>query len=761
MWTRSLLVVGSLALAVTACSGDDGQDDDVVARDAGVAPRDAGASTRDAGTSTNRDGGASADGGERDGGTERDGGVSLVGLDDRPANPGCLAPPPPSTGRVQIRLTPVYQSAGSFSRPIFATQAPGDSSRWYVVEQAGRVRVFDDTPNPGQATTAIDLRSIVDDGPNEAGLLSMAFHPDFATNRYVYLSYTTGSPLTSRVVRYTADATGATFDASTDFEIFSVRQPFGNHNGGMIAFGQDGHLYLALGDGGSGGDPNGNGQNINTVLGAILRFDVDGGSPYAIPPTNPFAQTQGADEIFAWGLRNPWRFSFDRVTGELWAGDVGQGRLEEVDLIELGGNYGWNIREGDTCYNSNNCDTAGLIDPVAVYGRSEGVSITGGYVYRGTNIPGLVGVYLYADFSSGRLWGLFEDPNTGDREPDVLLNTGLNVASFAEGNDGEVYVVAFDGTLRRIELDGNPPMDAFPTLLSETGCVDASDPKLPAAGLIPYDVNAPLWSDGAAKQRWMALPDGETVTVGADGDFDFPNRTVLMKRFELNGRLVETRLFMRHMDGQWAGYTYAWNDAQTDATLLESSRRVDVAGTSWRIPSRGECMACHSSAAGRSLGLEIAQLNRVLAYPSTGRTANQLATLSAIGVLADPIADVTALPAFFEYDDDTAPVADRTRGYLHSNCANCHQAGGPAQGMLRLRYDTALADSGMCDEPTAGSFGITDARVVAPGSPARSVLSYRMHTLEAPRMPRIGSEVVDPVGTALVDAWITGLGSCP
>lgn len=762
--TKWALIFASSLLVLSACSGDDDDDSTVKDRDAGQAVRDAGDNTpRDGGDVTGRDGGTPRDAGDntpRDGGM-RDGGVSTSGLDNRPPNPTCTAPMPPNNARVQIQTTAVYQSAGSFNRPIFALQAPGDGTRWYVVEQAGRVLVFDDVPTPGAADTFVDIRGTVDDGPNEAGLLGMAFHPDYANNGYVYLSYTTGGPLTSRIVRYTVNGAGTALQTNTAFEIYSIRQPFGNHNGGMIAFGPDGHLYFGLGDGGSGGDPLGAGQDITTDLGAILRLDVDGGSPYAIPPTNPFYQVTGRDEIYAYGLRNPWRFSFDRVTGELWAGDVGQNRLEEVDIVQLGGNYGWNIREGDRCYNNPNCDSSGLIDPVATYGRGEGQSITGGYVYRGTQVPGLEGVYLYADFVSGRLWGLFENLQTGEYEDDVLLNTGQNIASFAEGVDGELYIMTFGGQMLQIQIDGNPPVDNFPTLLSQTGCVDTNDPTVPVAAMIPYEVNAPLWSDDATKRRWFAVPDGETITVGADGDFDFPNGSVLMKEFSVNGQRVETRLMMRHMDGTWAGYTYEWNDTETEATLLESSKRVDVNGTTWRIPSRGECMGCHTSQAGRSLGLEVAQQNAPFTYPRTARTANQLETYSEVGFLTSPIGDVTQLDSLPSYGDMNAPLEERVRGYLHSNCANCHRMDGVARGMLDMRYDVALGDTGLCDPPLLGDYGLNNPLVVAPGNPQRSMLSFRMGTLEAPRMPPLGSEIVDSEGVTLVNGWINALNACP
>ena len=234
-----------------------------------------------------------------------------------------------------------------------------------------------------------------------------------------------------------------------------IGQPFSNHNGGHITFGPDGYLYVGLGDGGSGGDPRGHGQNLRTLLGTILRIDVstlDVTGSYAVPPDNPFVGVEGArPEIWAYGLRNPWRFSFDRETGELWAGDVGQNKLEEIDIITPGGNYGWNIMEGSSCFRDNRCDRDEFVPPVAEYGRDGGCSVTGGYVYRGSRLPALVGAYLYGDFCTGKIWALRYD---GSRvtENAQIADTDLQISSFAEGPDGEVYILSFTGQIARLTL---------------------------------------------------------------------------------------------------------------------------------------------------------------------------------------------------------------------------------------------------------------------------------------------------------------------
>jgi glucose/arabinose dehydrogenase len=367
--------------------------------------------------------------------------------------------PPPSVPT--IALNPVFPGV-SFVDLVKLVQAPGDSSRWFAVEKRGIVRVFDNDPNVMSATAFIDISARVNAGPNEAGLLGMAFHPDWgvAGNFEVFLSYThTGAALESYISRFHSLDNGATLDSTTEEVIMTVLQPFSNHNGGNVEFGPDGFLYSGWGDGGSGGDPQDNAQNTSTLLGTMTRVDVDGGTPYAIPTDNPFATngacTQGVGaaacpEIFAWGLRNPWRWSFDSINGELWVGDVGQGAIEEVDRVELNGNYGWRCREGSATFDTSGNCPAGLIDPITEYGRGAGQSITGGYVYRGAAIPELQGFYVFADFLSGRIWALPASSGTGS-SADELLDTNFFISSFAEGNDGELYVLDYtSGSIHKV-----------------------------------------------------------------------------------------------------------------------------------------------------------------------------------------------------------------------------------------------------------------------------------------------------------------------
>jgi uncharacterized repeat protein (TIGR03806 family) len=500
-----------------------------------------------------------------------------------------------------------------------------------------------------------------------------------------------------------------------------------------------------------------------------LRIDVLGDEqPYGIPADNPFADGGGAPEIYAWGLRNVWRFSWDRQNGQLWAGDVGQNAWEEIDLIELGGNYGWPAKEGTHCFDAEPCDAGPWIDPVVEYSHdNNNRSVTGGYVYRGEEIPEMVGHYVFADYASGRIWRVVNDTQTGEATMELMLETGMPIASFAEDNAGELYVVGYAGQLYRVvDASTGEPDDDFPRLLSETGCVDPDDPTEPADGLIPFAPNAPFWSDGATKKRWMALHDGETITVEEDGDWTFPQGTVLVKSFEVDGALVETRLFIHHDDG-WAGYSYEWNDAQTDAELLRGGKRKDLGDQEWVYPSGGDCMTCHTRAAGFALGPETAQLNGPVEYRAgdqadTARRANQLETLRHIGLLdglpeGEP-EDLSAMPDPFE----GAPLEDRARAYLHTNCSQCHR---PNTANVRFPFDTRfttpMAQTDLCDvEPGGTDLGVAGARRLAPGEPSKSLIYLRTQRRDAHGMPPVGSAMVDAQGVELLRRWIESLDGC-
>jgi glucose/arabinose dehydrogenase len=338
-----------------------------------------------------------------------------------------------------------------FHRPTDLQSPQDGTDRLFVVEQDGIVRVFRNDPGATGSDVFLDIRERVNRGGNEMGLLGLAFAPDFATSGEFFVDYTASKRLRriTRVSRFRADPASNAADVSSEAPVIEIDQPWANHNGGQIAFGPDGMLYVALGDGGSAGDPRGNAQNRGSLLGKLLRLDVRT-RPYAIPADNPFRGNDRGwkEEIYAWGLRNPWRFSFDPPTGRLWAGDVGQVTWEEIDLIERGRNYGWDCREGFHAYQPADerapacAGASDFADPVWTYGRSEGISVTGGYVYRGARLPDLVGWYVYADYGSGRVWGLrIENGNAKNR---LLVDTDLLISTFGVDAAGELYLCAHD-----------------------------------------------------------------------------------------------------------------------------------------------------------------------------------------------------------------------------------------------------------------------------------------------------------------------------
>lgn len=355
--------------------------------------------------------------------------------------------PPLEEGALTLELVTDQVSA-----PVYLTNPPGDDRRLFVLERAGRVRVILD----GELLEEpfLDITDQTSSG-GERGLLGLAFHPDYAVNGLIFV-YHTDLAGDTHVVRYTA-ASDDLADAASAETVLQVQQPYSNHNGGQIAFGPDGYLYIGLGDGGSGGDPDGNGQDPTTLLGTILRIDVDSGTPYAVPADNPFASDPaGAGEVWVYGLRNPWRFSFDRVGGDLWIGDVGQASLEEISMQPAssagGENFGWNVMEGTQCFEADSCDTGGLTPPVYEYSHDEGCSVTGGYVYRGAALPQLVGRYVFGDFCTGFIRTLLLGGGEVTDVVDVTddLGTVEGLASFGEDSVGELYVVAIEGAVYRV-----------------------------------------------------------------------------------------------------------------------------------------------------------------------------------------------------------------------------------------------------------------------------------------------------------------------
>ncbi len=371
-----------------------------------------------------------------------------------PPLPTATPRPPTPTLSLSIPAIRLELVVEGFNQPTYLTHAGDESGRLFVVERSGKVRVIQD--GELQRDSFMDIDHLVGSRASEQGLLSLAFHPSFRDNRLLFVNYTNTEGDTV-IARYQATADRGEVELATANILLTIPQPFANHNGGQLQFGPDGYLYIGTGDGGSANDPLGNGQNINVLLGKMLRLDVDSGDSYTIPADNPFVNNPDArPEIWAFGLRNPWRFSFDRSTGDMYIADVGQNAFEEINHEPAGSgggfNYGWNIMEGFHCLGRGDCDQTGLILPIAEYSHQQGCSVTGGYVYRGKQFPALNGVYLYADFCSGKIWGLRlgGEPVELSEMPSGVLDTDLTISSFGEDEAGEVYLLSFQGEIYQV-----------------------------------------------------------------------------------------------------------------------------------------------------------------------------------------------------------------------------------------------------------------------------------------------------------------------
>jgi uncharacterized repeat protein (TIGR03806 family) len=656
-----------------------------------------------------------------------------------------------------------------FVRPLYLASEPG-RGRILVVEQAGKTLALANQPD----ASAVEVFCEVP----EHDTYSLAFHPDYARNRYVYF-FSNGprgeKRKQNRILRYQV-AAEPPYLCDPDSRRLIIEWDSNGHNGGEMAFGPDGYLYISSGDGTSDSDGDHTGQDITDLTSGIIRIDVerpDGDRAYSIPSDNPFLQIPGArPELWAYGFRNPWRMCFDPRSGRLWVGDIGQDAWELIHLVQRGANYGWSVTEGSRPFQSlRERGPTPISPPLVERPHSESRSVTGGLVYYGPRFPELHGVYLYGDYSTGKVWGLRYDNDriTWHRE---LADTPLAILGFGTDAAGEIYLVDYGGAIYRLEP--SPPQTAphsFPRRLSETGLFASVAEHQMAPGLIPYSVNSPLWSDGAAKERWIALPGESRIEFTEKGGWRFPEGAVLVKTFSLDcrdsetvaPRRVETRLLVLQQK-EWVGYSYQWNDAQSDAELVPAAgadRVYRVSGPAqedreqvWRFPSRADCMVCHSRAAGFVLGLNTLQMNKVHEYGSAAE--NQLAVLDRLQVFDDELPEsADQSPRLADPYDDSQPLDARARSFLHANCAQCHVQAGGGNSAIDLHFSTPSAKTRLFGvQPLHDRLGITDPMLVAPGDPERSILYQRVARLGGGRMPPLASVVVDQQAVKLLYDWI-------
>lgn len=672
----------------------------------------------------------------------------------------------------------------TFKNCIDITNAPG-SDRLFVVEQGGKILSFPNRSDVEAADLVVDLAKTI---KGLQATYAIAFHPDFAKNRFCYVCSIRGSNVEdgSHISRFrVSDTDPPTIDPASETTIITWFA--GGHNGCALKFGLDGCLYISTGDGVGPNPPdaNRNGQNVGNLLSAILRIDVDhadGGKNYRIPADNPFVDLKGArPEIWAYGFRNPWRMSFDRKTGDLWVGDVGWELWELLDRVERGGNYGWSIMEGRQPTNPEwPRGPTPILPPTIDVPHSESSSITDGLTYYGSRLKELHGAHIYSDYDTGNFWGFrFEKGQVVDHRK--LADTTHRVVGFGEDNEGEMYFLDHvAGSIHR--LVPNPQEDrsaTFPRKLSETGLFSSITALTPAPGVVPYSINAEPWADHAVAERVVAIPDEGSIpnlfTTKALGvTATFPKDAVFAKTLSLDlqhghrssRRRIETQLL--HFDGtDWQTYCYQWNDEQTDAVLLAAAgaeQTFEIADSdapggkrqqTWRFAGRAECQRCHNKWSGSALGFIAAQLNKDHDYGGT--VASQLDTLAHINIFETP-PPAEKRPKLANPHDSFADLDDKARAYLHANCSACHRqhAGGAVLSMMH--YDLPLEKTNLIGvRPTQGTFGIHSAQVVAPGDPFRSVLLCRMSKLGGGRMPHIGSSEIDRAGIELIYEWIRQL----
>lgn len=651
-------------------------------------------------------------------------------------------------------------------------QPLNDGSFWFIGDREGRVYSFANDEEASSLTSVLDISSRVSTSGVETGFTGMAFHPNYPDDNRIFVMYNDAN-WTSTLSSFTVNTDSLVVDPNSETVFLQVDQPGGNHNGGDIAFDSDGLLYATLGDGGEGfdGGTAEYAQRNGNLLGTVIRIDISE-TPYAIPNDNPFntgqarcnntslERSETCPEIYAYGLRNPWRFSIDMETDAVWLGDVGEDTYEEVNRVEAGGNYGWPIMEGPECFSSPNCDTSGLSLPIVAYTHDEGQSVVGGYVYRGTQAPALTGKYIYGDIYTQQFFEVDADAPAGS-SLDFSFNSQRQIFTMAQGNDGEVYLInsqpddaAPSGdAIFRLSDSGGVTVD-MPNSLSDTGCFNTAEKTSPS-GVFDYNIISQLWSDGAEKTRAFAIPDDTTIDVLVDGDFDFPTDSVLIKHFLDDGVYLETRLFINHSTG-WQGYSYEWNDEQTDASLLTDGKTKAVGDYVHIYPTRAQCTSCHTNAANGSLGIELLQLNR----DSTALNANFIDYLSEAGYLTTTQSSSNS-PTLYSLDDDTATLEQRARSYLHSNCSGCHRPNAVFADM-DLRFSTSFADTDTCGvNATVGDLGVSGAQRIAPGNPDASVMLLRMETDDPDeRMPTLGTNVEHEAATALIRSWISSLSGC-
>jgi glucose/arabinose dehydrogenase len=675
------------------------------------------------------------------------------------SDPGCRAPVLPSRS-LPMALERVFGEL-TFTKPVQLLHSPAEPGTWLVALHTGVVERVRD----GSKSIYFDISDRVEVG-QQWGLHEIALHPRFPEDPRIFIAYVAPNQV-SVVSSLRASPDGRTVDTASETVLLSEAQERPWHPIAGLKFGPDGYLYVAWGEGG------GKSQRPTLLGGKMLRIDVDRnaeGRPYAIPPDNPYLGTPFRPETFAIGLRNPWRFSFDRETGDIWLGDVGDRTYEEINRIVAGGNYGFPAWEGTGCMKPAECSDESVKRPVVQHSHSEMCSVTGGYVYRGRALPSLRGRYVYANFCSGTVWALRED-ESGATVSELIASNVRSIGSFAEDPDGELYAIETRDTPEDDEkvqsgfmayrLVANEAAVETPSAelqaqpLSQAQCVSDLGFSAAPEGMIAYSINLGAWADGTETLRFVSRRSGGEI-YGAQDALERPSHSIVMKTFVRSGRPVETQLLVKRKDRTWAALDYEWDDDARDARpLARGKTKLLQDGMTWTFPGPEGCHRCHHTQIGSLRALTLSQL----AGTVDGR--DQLDWLTEQGVLQwrkEEYVPPTSMP---KLDDESIPIEQRARAYLDVNCSACHQPGGFAgEATMDLRRKTPLAAAGICGKPPNAIFpGHEDAALLAPGAPDRSLISLRMHLETGGAMPP-ERQRVDPLGTRIIDAWISSLAAC-
>lgn len=733
--------------------------------------------------------------------------------------------------------------------PVYITSAPRRTDL-FVCDKKGKIYRFDNDPNVSEMSLFMDISERCKITPN-ASFGEVVFHPDFglseSPNRnYIYVHYFWSpdpkevGPANQaadwqdelalsgywRLSRFTV-LEGSEFEVDHESENILIQQYDAHHwhNGGSMFFDKTGFLYLTSGD--IGGDKNfyQAGQSLTEGLfGTVLRIDVDkdpsrshpirrqptdhdrrGTKPegwtaksysqgYYIPNDNPWLDESGAllEEFWCIGIRSPHRMSYDAQTGDIFVGDVGQFKKEEVNKIVKGGNYQWPYKDGTlTGFAPKPTTLIGIDQPPAYQydHTSQGAAIVGGYVYRGfEHAAALNGKYLFSEHQAGHVWTMDPAANNKVEYLTTVGGSGFHngPSSFGTDHNGEIYLCVLkrnssaqntNGRILKLARKQESYNYEPPKLLSQTGAFTDVAKLEPAAHLFPYQPAAQFWSDGAIKQRFMSIPENKSITFSPLGNWQFPQGSVFVKHFDYpidatdpsKTKPIETRFFIHGLDGQYFGFSYRWNDEGTDAELLSgkySEKRDievnDVSGektkVQWEYPSRSECMHCHTQSAGHVLGIRTHQLNCEFAYTEDSEKKNQLLTLSENWLLSEKLSEelLGSLLKSYAIDDQTAPLADRVRSYLDTNCSQCHQPGGVYAG-FDGRYTTPLDKQGIVNSKPIRNYGIEGQALIKPGQLDKSILLQRVHSLGEEKMPPIGKNIIDAKAVDVIKEWVLSL----